>query len=396
MAHEGVCLCWTTPNSKITCSKPVYVKERIGFVAANLCKEHRFEYFSQIYPNHQILEQFCQPMDMESQGFFAHTFPALRNDVEFELKIYRKYRPTPYEPKYDPVLEGVLRWRQNQPMEEPVPAAPPRMPFPEEQANTLRNAINHILAQNHPVRVLPAAYDPNQAMPYRPLVIPVAEERKLHNDSQNVHRREVIAAQSPLLFRLLAKDYKQTPFDITFTNFKRLLSRLPDPENITWYHWLGFQIQRILGVQKGLFSVEVNRRIRTYDHGIQYLNPTTYKREEIQYKSLIWAVMSAILQSPNNSVALAHRLKDEVLDGAAYCLAGSFTRILNTFTGFPEFGEDNDMRTPQEMLADAFAELSKRKDISPVEKLTQATTLLHKHKIPTEQHEVWLEPLRDD
>jgi hypothetical protein len=378
------CYCWETPGGGIPCKRPVYKKDRIGFVDVSLCKEHRFLYFSRPYPNHQILEDFCQPLDLESQGVFAHSFPALRNDVEFELKRYRKYRPAPYELHYDQVLEGVLRGREEYqaPFAVAEPTAPPTYANAEEGREPMAATAT-----------VPVPYEPAR-IPYMPLAPPpVATEQPLHNDAQNVHREEVIAAQSPLLFTLLEKNYKATSFERTLIDFLGLLDEIPGPRRrIRW--WRRFLRFFTNFAKERRFVLEIQKRMG-YDVTIRYLNTKTQKTENIHYKYLIWAAMSAILNSPHplNRVDIAHRLQEEVLDGIPYCLAGSMTRILNAFTGFPEFGE-NDMRSAQEKLRDAFAELAKQADMPEAQKVQKGTSLLLEYKIPAAEHDVWIEPLR--
>lgn len=383
------CYCWEIPGTRIPCKRPVYKKDRIGFVDVPLCKEHRFTYFSRPYPNHQILEHFCKPLDLETQGIFAHSFPALRNDVEFELKRYRRYRPAPYELHYDKVLEGVLRGREEYqaPIAERLePTAPPA----SANANAEEGREPAFPAMVPSVPGEPRAeHAPYEPLPLRPP--PIAFERPLHNDPQNVHRQEIITAQSPLLFTLLEKSYKDKSFKTTLHDFLRVLNEIPDPRHMTW--WRRFAMFFTNPANRSRFVQEINKRM-AYNLTIRYLNTKTQNTENIHYKDLIWAAMSAILNSPKpeNRTDIAHRLKEEVLDGVPYCLAGSMTRVLNAFTGFPEFGE-NDMRSSLEKLRDAFAELAKQADMLKAQKLEKATSLLHEYKIPAAEHDAWIEPL---
>ena len=386
------CYCWEIPGTRIPCKRPVYKKDRIGFVDVPLCKEHRFTYFSRPYPNHQILEHFCKPLDLETQGIFAHSFPALRNDVEFELKRYRKYRPAPYELHYDKVLEGVLRGREEY-----------QAPIAQRLEHTAPPASANANAEEGREPAFPAMVPPIPGEPRAehapfeggrwPTPPPIAPERPLHNDGQNVHRQEIIDAQSPLLFTLLEKNYKATSFERTLIDFLGLLDEIPGPRRrMTW--WRRFLRFFTNFAKERQFVLEIQKRMG-YEATIRYLNTKTQKTENIHYKDLIWAAMSAILNSPKpeNRTDIANRLQEEVLDGVPYCLAGSMTRVLNAFTGFPEFGE-NDMRSSLEKLRDAFAELSKQADMLKSQKLEKAKFLLHEYKIPAAEHDVWIEPLR--
>ncbi len=102
--------------------------------------------------------------------------------------------------------------------------------------------------------------------------------------------------------------------------------------------------------------------------------------------------MIRILAS-NNRNELALRMLEEVNEGMGYCMTGKITRLLNIFTGFPEFIQ-SDTRSVSEKIQDMISEIN-RTENSLQEKECRLRNGMAGINVSIEEQQPWLEALRE-
>lgn len=209
----------------------------------------------------------------------------------------------------------------------------------------------------------------------------------LHNDPQSVHRNEVIRAQDPLLHDLLKTSLTNQNADENYREFIKLLMRNTNAVLKEIFNTFGF----VVSPSVNMFRTEVNINLgRTETQS--YMNPETLNITRFTYKEIFNKIVIRILNSKSKE-DLVKRLQEEVLEGIGYCMAGKITRLLNAFTGFEEFIQQ-DLRSTSEKLQEGFAEISKSADDLEMKRAC-GLRLLEKLNVPTEEWGNWMGELGD-
>jgi hypothetical protein len=97
----------------------------------------------------------------------------------------------------------------------------------------------------------------------------------------------------------------------------------------------------------------------------------------------------AFIRGHAERTELTVRLAQEVSEGTGMCANGKMARLVNVLQGYDE---TLDVEPPREVFQSAIALLMKR---PMAEREARARELFIEYRIPTEEHNVWLEPLLD-
>ncbi len=217
------------------CNNQVY--DRI--VKYPFCLKHRC-YYAQM---NGLLDFQTIPLTEEQQSYLLKNLEAVRLDFQFELKQYKRFRPTGTEKK-NLVFEYILNQKYNTTPQDAV-----------ETSNT--NIFTEVgpfpYNENEQVR---AANEPQQIWGN----VQLFDERPIHADSQNVHRTEIRIAQNPMLFDLLRTHVTEVNSDNLIKDMKQcILNNFIEKTNTfgkIWYSFVGTS----LSASVRLF--EVNLRVQ--------------------------------------------------------------------------------------------------------------------------------------
>jgi hypothetical protein len=212
------------------------------------------------------------------------------------------------------------------------------------------------------------------------------------NDPQNVHREDIRLAQNPMLFDLLKTDENVIQADTLIPRISEAILELRKEES----GFFGKIYYKIFGLglsgRVHLFRENLKSQMALTER-FSYLNPETNLITRFTYRELANKMMIRILQSQNKK-ELARRFMEEVVDGVGYCMTGKITRLLNVFTGFPEFIQV-DTRTLSEKIQDAMTEINRTENVE-MSKRERAKRALDRLEVPESQQAVWLDAFDED
>ncbi len=222
----------------------------------------------------------------------------------------------------------------------------------------------------------------------------------IHQDAQNVHRREVNQGQKPIL-DALARRHMTIPCLI------ETLDRYSEMPEFKVKLTLGQRICNLFRVDRGWWT----RVPLVLDHaffrcigdiraGNRYAVETQWadgSKGTIALADLLVLAIDRITTAPaEHRVALNRRFLEELKDGERYCLVGRFARVLNAFAGFEEVVlgiKPVDPRSLNERLGDAFAALG-RSEQTVAEKQAAGERLLTENGVlEPAARAVWLTAL---
>jgi hypothetical protein len=318
------------------------------------CQEHRY-----LYARMEGLIDFLTiPLTHEQEDYLLNNLEKVKDDFEFELKQYKRFRPTGAEKKNE-VFESILD-RQKENLDS--------MPIVRtyEQYHNMRSVI-----------YVPSVIQPDRRLP------------KIHEDRQSVHREDVRLAQNPMLFDLLRTNIHGTKTKTLLTQLNNTLVELYKEEGNKF-------VNIFRTVFKSTFNPTVSFFFRTLKSNMDqqeefsYLDSATNIITRFRYSELANKIMYRIQQSRNRK-ELARRFMQEVNEGVGACMVGKITRMLNTFTGFDDFIQA-DQRTKTEKIQDAMAEIARLEGVSVYDKKSRAReSLIRLGVFTNEEQAPWID-----
>jgi hypothetical protein len=205
----------------------------------------------------------------------------------------------------------------------------------------------------------------------------------LHQDSQNVHRREVFQVHKPILDWLL-KTIPE-PFGIEETLCRihcGLLQILKRSRRRTWASWFRTQF----GIpDPRVMALMANLKCQTAQADILY----SVNGMKVNFSLLLRLVTTKVWEIKNSDLSKCFLL--ELCDGMGLCLPGQAARLLNTFCGF-EVAPISDPRSVAERVGDEIAVIAHLTD--PQTKIQKAKEILQANGLPQEEWAPWLAALQ--
>lgn len=346
------------------------------------CRKHRYKYARM----KGRLDFQTIPLTELQEDYLLAKLEFISTEFEFERKKYKRFRPTKDETgaitggKWNQDMEDVLNEeKQKLDGEERVPAQGTVL------AANLQDLDFVATQEMRDDRFHP--YVPNR------LQMRVGNLGMIANDRQNVHREDIRLAQNPMLFDLLKTN-------TLLENNTTLVDRISQAILELYKEQSGFFGKMYYGVfglglsaRVKVFKVSLRQQMQTTER-FSYLNPDTSLITRFSYYELATKMMVRILQSQNKK-ELSRRFLEEVVEGVGYCMTGKITRLLNVFTGFPEFVQV-DLRTLTEKIQDVMAEINRQEDMTIREKKTRANMALSNLRVPLEERQVWLDAFGED
>ena len=346
------------------------------------CRKHRYKYARM----KGRLDFQTIPLTELQEDFLMAKLEFVSTEFEFERSRYKRFRPTKDETgivtggKWNQDMEDVLNEEKRElDGEERVPAQGTVL-----AANLQDTEFLDTLEMRDDI-----LHPYNQGRPNMRL----GNLGVIANDRQNVHREDIRLAQNPMLFDLLKVNENQI-------ENTRLIHRITESILELYKEESGFFGKMYYGV----FGLGLSARVRVFKASLitqmqtterfSYLNPDTSLITRFSYNELASKMMVRILQSQNKK-ELSRRFLEEVVEGVGYCMTGKITRLLNVFTGFPEFVQ-SDLRTLSEKIQDAMAEINRQDDLTVREKKTRANMVLANLRVPLEERQVWLDAFGED
>jgi len=117
-----------------------------------------------------------------------------------------------------------------------------------------------------------------------------------------------------------------------------------------------------------------------------YFNTMAFDTPYSDVVDRVWA----FVRGHANHKDLVRRLAEEVYEGLGMCSNGKMARLINVLQGFDETLETE---APKEVFQFRMAALRK---LPMADREAAARALFAEFKIPEEEHEAWLDPLRED
>lgn len=212
--------------------------------------------------------------------------------------------------------------------------------------------------------------------------------RPLHEDPQNVHRKELIGVHQPILEWLLQTSTNLLTLEETLSRIHNgLLKALKNTRRDTsrgWRGWFeaffGLPDRRVVALMENLKKCTAcPEALYTTKQGLKY-----------SFADILRLVVSKVYEI--NNPDLAKRLLLELCDGMGYCVGGQAARLLNTFCGF-DFAPQVDPRSSLERVGDEMSVLAKAIDLSTEERIKRGLQILYEAGIEEGHRAVWLEAL---
>jgi hypothetical protein len=329
--------CYHFLETEGRCQKEIY---RSG-VDFPFCRKHRYKYARMT----GRIDFQTIPLTELQEDYLLAKLEFVVMDFEYERKKYKRFRPTKDEwgtvtgGKWNEDMEDVLNEEKRKHDEEP-------------QVSSEGLKVEGLEQREYePAGLYPAVRAMNRAD--RLNEIQQREAPRLGviaQDSQNVHREDIRLAQNPMLFDLLKTDENLIEANTLIPRISEAILELRKEES----GFFGKMYYNIFGLglsgRVHLFRENLKSQMALTER-FSYLNPETNLITRFTYRDLAIKIMIRIIQSQNKK-ELARRFMEEVVDGVGYCMTGKITRLLNVFTGFPEFVQV-DTRTLSEKIQDA-------------------------------------------
>jgi hypothetical protein len=185
--------------------------------------------------------------------------------------------------------------------------------------------------------------------------------RAFANDPQSVHRSSVQNTTQRMVQQLLSRPVptdQETIFEINMD--------LSNPAIVGW------RDEHVKLATINMFTDEY----------------FTLEAFSVKYSDVVDRVW-AFIRSHAERTELTIRLAQEICEGVGMCANGKMARLVNVLQGYDETLE---VEPPREMFQSAIAALMNR---PLAEREARARELFVEYRIPTEEHDVWLEPLME-
>jgi hypothetical protein len=334
------------------------------------CKKHRYE----LAQMEGLLDFQTIPLTEAQEDYLHKKLEYVRTDFEFELRLYKRFRPTGNDPKKNPYLEEIIVKQQNG--------------LEQEEHVPHQGQLLEALARGQYVEVGDTLELRNIGRFNRRDLIVQDNLFNIAHDSQNVHRNDIRMAQNPMLFDILKTNLEDINRSLLVNRIKEVLIEYYKEEgNIfskIFYSVFGLS----LSARTILFTTSLSKEMSRVER-FSYLNPDTNHITRFTYKELADKIMYRILQS-NHKKDLCRRFMEEVVEGVGYCMTGKITRLLNVFTGFPDFIQV-DGRTQAERIQDAMVEINRMELAGSLKKERARIALIRLGVIDSKDQVPWLE-----
>jgi hypothetical protein len=267
-----------------------------------------------------------------------------------------------------------------------------------QEEENFRNAVGR--AREIVQRVERAAQQRRQAARRLPRVHNAnrPDLQRVNEDPQNVHLRDVRAAQQPVLDALARQAAPFVMVRPPFTLYTKTFKDAKYPKE-TFRQMLRRWFKPAAGRTPVDFVEIVNQTQRDTLFGNFRMTATGPDGAPVIVSlfGVLCLAIYAVCNAPaEHREPLRQRLLQEVADGQGYCTPGRFARILNAFAGFEEVVlgiPPVDPRGMNERLGDAFAALSKKEMADDARRL-EGERILNENDIhDPAQRAVWLEAL---
>ncbi len=186
--------------------------------------------------------------------------------------------------------------------------------------------------------------------------------RAFATDTQNIHRSSVQEGTHKMVLNIMKR-----PILEGVEVLPEIVEAFNDNRKITWRD-----------------ATNKDRAITELTN--DYYNTMAFDTQYSEVVDRVWA----FIRGHVNHKDLVRRLAEEVFEGRGMCSNGKMARLMNVLQGFDETLE---IEAPKELFQGRMGLLRR---LPMAEREAAARALFAEFKIPEEQHEAWLDPLRED
>ena len=207
----------------------------------------------------------------------------------------------------------------------------------------------------------------NEDLRLRPVVFERDPEgginlRAFATDRQNIHRSSVQEGTHKMVLNIMKRP---TLEDVEV--LPEIVESFNDRRKITWRN-----------------ADNLERSITEITH--DYFNTVAFDTPYSDVLDRVWA----FIRGHVNHKDLVRRLAEEIYEGLGMCSNGKMARLMNVLQGYDETLE---VEAPKELFQARMGTLRK---LPMAEREAAARALFAEFNIPEDQHEAWLDPLRED